>query len=782
MAFVKNLVFTVILLSCIYNVHASEKINNIEILGNQRISKETILFYSGLKLGENINRESIDKSIKNLYKTGFFSKISIKKGRNNTITIEIQENPIIKKIIIKGSKKIKSNDIKNGLLSKQGSAYSKFQIESDVKRIAASYKKMGYYSANVEYSSKKVDEHSVDISIIINEGNKPTIKKITFFGNKQYSQRDLLGVIASKEAVWYKFLSSNDLYDQDKMVLDKELLQEHYMREGYANFRVVSSSSEITPDGESFLINYSIYEGDKFNFGDTIVNCKIEDTKNLDLNKLIQYKKGELFNKRLIEQTVNKITKYFQDIGYTFINVDYQLNKDENSKIVNITFIVNETPKYFIRKINITGNTRTLDRVIRREFRIYEGDPYNLSKIQRSKQRIANLGYFSSVEFENKPTIESDKVDLDVKVKEVSTGSLHFSAGYNTAVGMIGSISLSEYNFLGKGQIVGFNFSKAKKNSNISLSFTEPKFMDRNLEVGFDVFANSQDMISESSYSAKSRGLTLKMGYGINEYLYYNAHYSMENEKSTKEKNASLFLKAQPTKIFTSSIGHSIIYDKLDSRVNRTKGYLIKLSQDFAGLGGDVKYLLHKLYTTCYMPLYKDSVILQLIGRVGDIRGIGSKNISISDSFFIGEQYIRGFDIAGIGPRVKSQRDEKKGEEALGGKKFFTGTIETQFPLGLPKDFRMKGAVFVDFATLYETDAAKYKCKKPQCDCEGDICANETLNKEWIHDTEKIRASYGVGIIWNSPIGFIRLDYGLPFRKESFDKPQRIRLSLGTNF
>ena len=785
MTLIKTFALTIILLFYTCSVYATEKISHIEVVGNQRIESDTIIFYSKLKLGDDITRENIDQSVKHLYKTGFFAKISITKEQQNSVLIEVQENPIIKKLTIKGSKKLKSDDMKNDLLTKQGSTYSKFQIETDVKRIATLYKKMGYYSANVDYSVKESGKDVVDVSIIINEGDKPTIKRITFFGNKQYSQKTLSGIIASKEKIWYRLLSSSDLYDQDKMLLDQELLQNHYMQEGYADFKVLSSSSEIIPNKDSFFIHYVLHEGDKFNFGDTIVNSKIEETKNLDFNKFIQYKKGELFNERLIDKTVDAITKHLGSIGYAFVNVGYQLDKDKNNKVVNITFTIHETSKYFIRNINITGNIRTLDRVIRREFRIYEGDPYNVSKIQRSKQRVTNLGYFSSVEFESKPTSEPDKIDLDVKVKEISTGSLRFAVGYNTAVGAIGSTSISEYNFLGKGQIVEFNFSKAKKSSDIALSFTEPKFMDRNLEMGFDIFSNSQDMTSESSYSSRNRGVTLRTGYGINDDLYYNAHYSIKREKSTKDKTASLFLKAQPNKSIVSSIGHSITYDRLDNRIDPTKGYLVKLSQDFAGLGGNVKYLQHQLYTSYYRPLYKENVILSITGRAGNIRGIGSKNVNISDSFFVGEQYIRGFDIAGIGPRVKIDDKNKKPNDgdALGGKTFFAGTIETQFPLGLPEEFGVKGAVFTDFAMLYGTDATKYKCKKSdKCECDGKYCTGEEFDKKWIHDNKKMRASYGVGIVWNSPLGFIRLDYGVPFRKEKFDRLQRVRFSIGTNF
>ncbi|WPX96213.1 outer membrane protein assembly factor BamA [Candidatus Bandiella euplotis] len=783
MNFIKNILFTTVFLFGVICVFASDRISNVEIIGNKRIPIDTIIFHLDFKGGNNISQDQIDQSVKNLYATGFFSSVSMKKKENNRIFIEVQEAPIIKRISIEGSKKLKAAEIKKNLLSKEGGMYSKFKLENDVKSLAASYKKMGYYYTEVNYAVKNSNENSIDVSILVNEGVKPKIKKIKFLGNERYAERDLLKVISSKESAWYRFFSSSDLYDQDRIAFDKELLREHYMQEGYAKFKVISSSSEITPNQKDFLITCLISEGERFNFGKTSVDSKIKDIKNSELMKVVQYKEGQIFNEKLIEKTVDEMTKHFGDNGYTFVNVDYELNKDEKNKTVNIKFIANETSKYFIKNINIVGNTRTLDRVIRREMKIYEGDPYNASKIQRSKQKIGNLGYFSSVEIENKATSERDKVDLEVKVKETSTGSLNLSVGYNSAVGMIGSVALSEYNFLGKGQIVRMEFAKANKSSDISFGFTEPRLMDRNLSVGFDVFNSTQDLTNLSSYGARSKGLTLRFGYDITDYLYHTVNYSIKKDKIKREDEASLFLKAQPTNSLTSSIGQSFMYDKLDSAISPTKGYMIKLSQNFAGVGGNVKYIQHQLHGNHYTPLYKDSVILKLVGRVGDVRGVGGNNVSISNSFFVGEEYLRGF--YSIGPRQKVVSELKPQDHALGGKQFITGTAEVQFPLGLPKEFGMKGAVFTDFGTLYNTDAAKYKCISPECVCSTDVCkasSDDEFDSSKIHNTKKFRASYGVGILWESPLGFIRFDYGIPIKKEAFDKLERVRLSMGTNF
>ncbi|MFQ3306923.1 MAG: outer membrane protein insertion porin family [Candidatus Midichloriaceae bacterium] len=767
-----------ITVNVLFIANSSEKLT---IKGNKRIDDKTIVYYLDINKAKSFKKDDIEKMIQSLYSTGFFSDISIKPNGSGGVVVNVKENPIIKRINIDGAKKLNNTAIKKELLSKEGNIYSAFHIESDIKNLSATYKKMGFYSAKINYTLKHVGDYSVDINISINEGVKPRIQKISFFGNKQYSDKDLLKVIASKEFIWYRLFSSSDSYDQDRMEIDKDMLKAFYMSVGYADFDVLSSSSEITPNKESFLISYILHEGELYKFGDTKIDTDIKNIKSEDLYKYIKYKKDEIFNENLVGYTVDMMTKHLGDIGYTFSNIDYQLEKDSKKKVVNIRFSVRETSKYFIRNINIIGNTRTLDRVIRREFRIYENDPFNLSKIQRSKQRIGNLGYFSSVELENKETDEPGKVDVDVKVKEISTGSLKFSVGYNTSIGMIGTVNMSEYNFLGKGQIVELDFSKAKKSMDISFGFMEPKFMDRNLSAGFDVFSTSQDKSSERSYSMKNKGLTLKMGYEINEHLSHQIHYSIKKERSNLDQNAPAFIQAQPKKGSNSSIGYSLTYDYLNSRVNPTNGYLLRFSQDYAGVGGDARYLKNQIYASYYKSLYKDDVVLNLIGRGGNIKGIGKKNVTVRDNYYLGEDYVRGFEPDGIGPRIKE--DISKDKESLGGKTFFAGTVEVQFPMGLPEEFGVKGAIFSDFGMLYGNDASKFLCnKESDCKCGLECSSGAKLDGKYIHDTKKIRASYGVGVMWDSPIGFIRLDYGIPFKKESFDKLHRIRLSMGTNF
>ncbi len=771
MMFIKKLFPLVCLILSFSLLKAQE---NIKIHGNKKIPSQTILFYTDLKSPSKNTAADINKSLKSLYSTGFFQDVKIK-FENNSYIVDVRENPSIKNITFKGNKKFNSKDLANELQSKEGSIYSKYRIENDINKISALYKKFGYYSVVISYVTKKTDGN-VDINIDINEGSKPVIREIQFIGNKNFSDTELKEVIASKKYAWYRFFSNQDTYDKERLSYDNELLKRFYMTKGYLNLHVLSSYGEVSPKRDSFLLTYSISEGDKFHFDTPEVDNGIRRLQKDDLVALIDFSKGAVFDIDLVESSVEKFSKYLGDKGYTFVSIDYDIQQNEAQKTAKVVFYIKETSKYYINKINISGNHRTLDRVIRRELRIREEDPFSSSKINRSKQRLANLAYFENIEIEPSHSSQDNKVDLDVKVKEISTGSLGLNFGYSTMDGVLGSIDIAEHNFLGKGQTVELGISRSSKKADIVFGFTEPKFADRNLELGFDIFTSTKNQSRESSYSERSKGLVLRMGYGVTEYLYHKLHYSISKKKLSFEDKVSEFIKAQPTKRVSSSIGHSLIYDRLDNRINPTSGYLLKFGQDLAGLGGNVKYIKNTLTGSYYYPLYKDKVILNLIGRAGDIRGIGGKKVYTDNNFFIGEEYIRGFDVAGIGPRQKYNNTDptsgKKGgigdiHGALGAKTFLTGTVEMQFPIGLPKDYGVRGAVFSDVGSAFGNDAYKFK---------------DAPSKDKMYDNKKWRSSYGFGIIWDSPFGFIRLDYAWPIKKQPFDKLERLRFSLGTNF
>lgn len=746
-----------IILSCSPFIALAESIKQIKIIGNQRISPETIEAYLENKVGQQYDREKVDDSIKNLYATGFFSNIKIYQ-KQAVLIIEVEENPLINKVVFEGNKRVKDKDILKELTMVERSSFSYAKLQHDIKRILNLYRKRGRYTANVEPKLVKLDQNRVNVVYEINEGKVAKIQKINFVGNENFSDQRLSSAILSKESRWYRFFSSSDVFDSEKLNIDQEFLKRLYLSEGFADVEVRSATAELTPRKDSFILSFVLHEGPVYKVRNITIDSKIPSIDIEKLYKLLEMKSGDIYNIDQVEASIDKITDYLGDMGYAFVEVEDSLSKDPENKSLDINFTINETYKIYVNRINIKNNTRTLDHVIRREFKISEGDPYNTSKVFRSKQRIKNLGYFNSVEFKNLKTDTPDKVDIDVEVQEASTGSLNFAAGYNTASGPLGSIALTESNFLGKGQEVGIEVTRAKKAADVSFSFTEPQFMDYPLAVGFDIFSNSKNQKDESSFDSKTIGFVFRAGYELTEHLYHGIRYSAKKEKvSNVARDASIYIQEQKGKNTVSLIGHTLTYDRLDDRVDPTKGYLIKFSQDLAGLGGQTYYIDHKLVGAAYYPVYKKDFILSFVAKMGNITGLRGKGVRINDRTFLGSDDIRGFDVAGIGPRTKS-----KGE-ALGGKTFYTGSLELTFPLGLSPELGIKGVAFTDFGALFDT-GQKLK------DAAG------------FYNDHSLRASYGVGIKWNSALGNIRVDYGKPFKKRSYDETKSFRISFGTRF
>ncbi|MBA8667141.1 outer membrane protein assembly factor BamA [Holosporaceae bacterium 'Namur'] len=735
----------------------AESIKQIKVTGNQRISPETVEAYLENRVGDQYNQKKVDSSIKSLFSTGFFSNIKIYQ-QQSTLVVEVEENPLINKVAFEGNKRLKDKDLLKELSMVERSSFSNAKLQQDVKKILSLYQKRGRYTASVEPKLIKLDQNRANIIYEINEGSVAKIKKINFVGNHVFTDQKLSSAILSKESRWYQFFSSSDVYDGDKLNIDQEFLKRFYLSEGFADFEVRSATAELTPNKDSFILSFVVHEGPAYN----VRNIKIESKiPNIDIDKLyslLEFKSGDLYSINQVENSIEKITDHLGDMGYAFVDVEDSIEKDPENKALDITFIINETYKIYVNRINIKNNTRTLDHVIRREFKLAEGDPYNTTKVFRSKQRIKNLGFFNSVEFKNSKTDEPDKVDIDVEVQETSTGSLNFAAGYNTSSGPLGSIALTESNFLGKGQEVGIELTRAKKAADVSFSFTEPQFLDYPLSVGFDIFSNSKNRAHESSYDSKSVGFVLRAGYELTEHLYHGVRYSAKRERiSNIPSDASIYIKEQEGKNTVSSIGHSLTYDKLDDRIDPTKGYLLKFNQDLAGLGGQTYYIDHKLVGAAYYPVYKRDVILSFVAKAGNITGLKGKPVRINDRTFLGSDDIRGFDSAGIGPRTK----EKK--EALGGKTFYTGSLELTFPVGLSSELGVRGVAFTDFGALFDP-------------------GQKQKDKEGFYNDHSLRASAGVGIKWNSALGNIRIDYGIPFKKKSYDEKKSFRISFGTRF
>lgn len=734
---------------------ANTKISKVEYVGNQRISNDTIYAYLELIPGINLSQEKLDASVKALFNTGFFADVKIV-AKGSVLVVQVKENPLINKIAFEGNKKLDDDDLIKELSMKPYTVFSLSKMQSDLNRISQIYQKYGLYSVRIEPKKIVLDQNRINLVYEIEEGRYAKIKEINFDGNKSFTDSELAETIASKEERWYRFLTTADLYDPDKVDYDKEMIRRLYLNHGFADFKVTAATAEISPNRDSFLLTFVMEEGQKYNFGTSKVESEITKLDVSRLEEQVVIRTGKLYTKEEIDKSVDNITNYLGNHGYPFVDVVAKTISHPGTGLADVIFKVKEGYKVYVRNINIKKNTRTLDKVIRREFRIAEGDPYNISKIQRSKQRIDNLGYFNKVEFKNIRTDEFDKMDIDVEVEETSTGSMNFAAGYNTATGALGSVSLSENNFLGKGQRVSVGYMQAQRQADITFSFTEPYLFDKSIAGGVDIFKTKREYKRESGFSNDTIGFGLRMGYDLTEHLAHGVRYTLKNENVTDiSPNASIFIASQAGKNTISSVGQTFGYDRLNSRIEPTDGYFLKLDQDIAGLGGQLRFVQHEVMGVFYRPIYKDDVVLKLLGRAGNAFGYGGKDLRVSDRFFVGPDMIRGFDSAGIGPR------DKKTLEALGGNSYYSGQAEIQFPLGLPSEIGMKGAIFTDFGSLFGLDEK---------------------DKSKIHLSDNIRASSGASIIWKSPMGLLSVHYGYPWKKESFDDIRRFYFNFGTKF
>ena len=730
----------------------SVAVNSISISGNKRVERETVISYLGFKEGENVDRSLISEALKRLYSTGMFSSVDIQEDMG-VMTINVTENSAIGKIAFEGNKRIKDEDLNKEVELKARSIFSQAKVQSDVARIQEMYRRNGRYSATITPKIIEREKNTVDLVYEINEGPVAEVRKIFFVGSKAYTPHVLRKIIRTEETSWYQFLTDNDKYDQDRTNFDKELLRKFYTDRGYADFQVKSVNAELSPQQDAFYLTYTIDEGERYNFGKVGVESKLKGVNIDTLQKLLTTKEGEIYNGSKIEDGVDAIIKNLGDDGFAFVNVDPLIRKQPGNKI-EIAYAINEAPRVYVERINITGNTRTLDSVLRREMRLAEGDPYSASKLKRSEQRLNNLGYFESVKISTSRGAAPDKAEINIQVAEKSTGELSFGGGFSTTDGLLGEVGIRENNLLGKGQQVKLKTTLSGVRQEINLGFTEPYFLNRDLAAGFDIFRTLYDYRTQSSFNQDSRGIVLRMGYPVTENLRHSLNYTLRGDDVTDVKEtASRYIRDQEGSRVISSIGHSLGWDHRDNRFEPTDGYYVKFSQDLAGLGGDAHFLRNEINASYYYPWAKNWVTrLATVG--GYTYGFGDDDVAIQDRFFIGGSNFRGFKRAGIGPRDTTTTD------ALGSNQYYVNTIEQSFPIGLPDDLGITAAAFLDAGSSWSLDD----------------------NTRIFDNGDTLRAAAGVGLYWRSPFGPVRIDYAQPISKGKYDEEERINFSFGTKF
>ena len=733
-------------LSC--RVEAAEiYVSQIEVDGLQRVERETVLSYLNVEQGSSVSQEYLNSSMKRLFETGLFADVNIDARGNGVLAVKVVENPVINKRVFDGNDKVDDTLLESEVQLKSGSIYNIAKVQDDVQRILEVYKRSGRYATVVEPKIIKRDQNRVDLVYEISEGPTAAISKVNFIGNHHYSDDDLQSEIMSKESRWYRLFSSSENYDPEKTNYDKELLRRFYLKRGYADFRVLSAVAELSPDKKSFVVTYVLDEGPRYKLEDVRIQSMIKDVDVAALSGQVQQEKGDWYNADLAERSVYALTEELGKKGFAFVDVTPELEKTSGNKMV-LTFNIAEGQRVFVDRINITGNTRTEDEVIRREFRIDEGDAFNAAKIRASRRNVENLNYFSKVDIQTEPNPNDDsKADINVNVEEKSTGAFNVGVGYSTVNGALFRAGIAENNFQGKGQKLSADVAVSQRTSEYDLSFTEPYFMGRRLSAGIDLFRTEEDYQDEGSYDSESTGGRLRLGWNYTDDFAQYLRYTLKEDKiSNVDRNASIYIKEEEGRYSNSSIGQTIVYDKRDSAINPKEGYYLSFGNDVAGLGGDEKYLKFDGKAYKYFTL-ADYYTFKLFINGGYITGYGDENVRLSNRYYLGGSTLRGFEFAGIGARDKFTKD------ALGGNWMIYSGAEMSFPIGLD-EVGVRGRTFVDMGILGKPD---------------------DINEDYVEYSDTPRVAAGFGFQWQSPMGQIDVDLAFPIVKEDYDETEVFR-------
>lgn len=726
-------------------------IEEIRIEGSQRVDPSTVQSYMRLDPGDPFDALRLDESLKALFATGLFADVTLTR-QGDALIVRVVENPIINRIAFEGNSSIDNEILEVEIQLRPRVVYTRTRVQQDVERLLNLYRSQGRFAATVEPKIIRLEQNRVDLVFEIDEGATTGIETVNFIGNRVFSDSSLRGEIATTESAWWRFLTSNDTYDPDRLNFDQELLRRFYLSEGYADFRVLSVVAELTPDKENFIITFTVDEGPRYRFGEIEVTSTIPNLDAEVLRDFVTTEQGDWYDATEVDTTIDVLTSQVGNLGYAFVDVRPATQRNTEELVIDLNFEVQEGPRVFVERIDIEGNQRTLDKVIRREFRLVEGDAFNAAKLRRSRQRLNNLGFFRTVAIDNVEGSAPDRTVIQVNVEEQSTGDLSFGAGFSSASGPLGNITLRERNLLGRGQDLRVSFSLSGASSEIDLSFTEPYFLDRPIAAGFDVFRTTRD-ISALDFEVERIGASLRAGYDLTEHTRQVVRYTFERQElKDVDSGSSAAAQEEDELQFRSIVSQTLTWDRRDNRFDPTSGWRISLENELAGLGGDTRFLKSTTSATYYIPVL-DRVTLSIGGEAGFLTGLG-EDTNVSDRFLLGGSNFRGFEVGGIGPR------DLPSDDAIGGTRFYKGTVELAFPLGLPEEFSVRGRWFVDAGSLWDADNAP-----------GDII-----------DDNKLRVSTGPGVSWDSPFGPLRVDLGFPILKEEEDKTELISFSFGTQF
>lgn len=837
-------------------------VRSITVTGSQRLEQETVLAYMGLRPGEAYDRERLDQALRDLYATELFADVSIAGADTGNIVVQIRENPVINRIVLEGNSRLKSEKITPEIRLAPRQIFTRSRARADVARIIELYRRQGRFAAQVEPKIVQLDQNRVDVVFEIQEGPRSKVRQINIIGNERFSDGQLQGEMATRESRFYRFLSSGDTYDPDRLAYDQTQIRKFYLTQGYADFRVVSAVAELTPDRRDFIITYVVEEGERYRFGNVAAESAIRDFGSEVIRPFIPIQTGDWYNAQKIEDTVTSLNELAGTLGYAFADVRPAFERNRETLTMGVTFRVAEAARTYVERIDISGNTNTRDHVIRREFRLAEGDPFNNIRVRRSRDRIQSLGFFQeNLEIQQNPGSAPDRVVLALEVEERSTGELQVSAGFSSIERFLVNLSIRQRNFMGRGQEVRASVNYSSFSKSAEIGFTEPYLFGRNIAIGGDIYRrdvnsfNIQQNQRQTTYQQVTTGGQIRAGLVLAENMQLALRYGLNYDEVdlsrdvffSPDENGNLACDALLAGRYlcdaignrlTSSIGYSFVYDTLNNRLRPSAGERFVLSQDFAGLGGDVRYLKTRANAAKYWRL-GGGLIFSLTAEGGYIRSFedpvreGADPVRLTDRFFLGSPQMRGFDIRGVGPRIQRVPYELElvngqpvlvtdpdriVDDAIGGRAYYLGRAEVEIPLGSgARDLGIRPSIFMDVGALFgvtrpqtldlppgsallvrpilnsdglrqcidiNSTVTPLPADQANCPTGTGLIANNIppFQERFVGNSARPRISIGFGINWNSPFGPFRIDIAKALLSAEGDDTKLFSFNVGTAF
>jgi outer membrane protein insertion porin family len=750
--------------------------SDVVIEGNDRVDAATILSYAGIARGQAVSAGELNDASQRIVNSGLFEKVELV-PQGGTLLIRVQEYPIINIINFEGNKRLDDERLAEIITSEARRVYSPAKAETDAAALAEAYRVAGRMAATVTPRIIRRDGNAVDLVFEVTEGRVVEVERLSFVGNRAFSDRRLRQILETKQAGFLRQVIQADTFVAERLELDKQVLRDFYLSRGYIDFQVLNASAEVARERDATFVTFTVREGRPFAVGAVSTVSEVEGVDVAEYEAAVRLRSGVTYSPAIIENNIARLESLALRQGLNFIRIDPRITRNDADQTLDIEFALVRGEKVFVERIDIEGNTTTLDQVVRRQFRTSEGDPFNAREVRQAAERIRALGFFADAQVDAQPGSSPDQVVVNVDLEEQPTGSLSFGVSYGAQSGVSANIGFSETNFLGRGQGLAVSVSSGTANVDSSIAFTEPAFLGRDLEFGLSAYYRQTDQ-QDARYDTRNIGIVPSLAFPIGENSRLGVRYrisqdrisdvaaAVEDDTETPDvdetsngSSAILQREAERGALITSSIGYTYTYDNRIEGLNPLGGVLLRFSQDFAGLGGDTKYISTTALALAERRVFNEEVTVRAIFEGGILKTFGDDPSRVTERFFANGK-LRGFEPNGIGPRDLAATNE----DALGGNVYATVRLEADFPLGLPEEYGISGGVFVDAGSVWSLDDV--------------VGTGGTI----VDDSAYLRAAAGVSVFWDTPIGPLRFNFSRPLAKEDYDLDQSFDLTISTRF